>query len=375
MSPEPRRQPKVSFPTDYRAILDRVQTIDPIRYATTRNYIDGDVTYLSPYISRGVISVKLVRDLTIARGYDPSSIGKFLQELAWREYFQRVWEAKGNALFRDLRQVQPDVAHNEMISTLVEASTGIEAIDRAIKDFYDTGYLHNHVRMYIASIACNVGKAHWSSPARWMYAHLLDGDLASNTCSWQWVAGAFSSKKYWCDQGNINRHMHSTQRGTFLDSSLELIQGGSMPARLRGVAPWKMIATLPKHAPVQLDARRKTLVYNSYNLDPTWRQNEEANRVLLLEPSHFDRFPVSEKVIDFILSLASNIEGIQVMVGEVEDLLAAHGPTARREEILVSKEHPAFLHYPGRKDPRDWMFPHVKGYFPSFSAYWRMCER
>jgi deoxyribodipyrimidine photo-lyase len=184
----------VTFPTDYDSIIERIHRIDPIQYGKTRNYTAGAVTYLSPYVSRGVISGKQILDALIANGYNAVESEKLIQELAWREYFQRVWQNKGDSLFEDIKQPQANVLHNRMIASIVHATTGIHAIDQHINDFYHTGYLHNHVRMYVASIICNIGKAQWLLPSRWMYAHLLDGDLASNTCSWQWVAGAFSSK-------------------------------------------------------------------------------------------------------------------------------------------------------------------------------------
>ena len=58
-----------NFPTEWDNILKRIDEIDPIKYARSRNFIDGDVTYLSPYISRGVISVKMVKDLMFKSGY------------------------------------------------------------------------------------------------------------------------------------------------------------------------------------------------------------------------------------------------------------------------------------------------------------------
>ena len=203
-----------SFPTNYTDILDRLHSIDPVKYARTRNFVNGDVTYLSPYISRGVISLRQVAD-HVLQAYKPYQIEKFLQELAWREYWQRIWQSAGNQLFTDLKQPQPDVQHHKMVAAIETASTGIEAIDRHINLLYTTGYMHNHVRMYVSSMACNMAKAHWLQPSRWMYYHLLDGDLASNSLSWQWVAGAFSSKKYYCNQENINRYTNSEQTGSF----------------------------------------------------------------------------------------------------------------------------------------------------------------
>ncbi len=371
----PKFESKTSFPTDYHSIIERLNKIDPIQYGSTRNFIDGAVTYLSPYISRGVISVKQVQESVLAKGYPPATIEKFLQELAWREYFQRVWQAKDDKLFHDMKQPQAGVLHDKMIKAIVDAKTGICAIDKLIQEFYETGYLHNHVRMYIASIACNMGKAHWSAPSKWMYYHLLDGDLASNTCSWQWVAGAFSSKKYYCNQENINRFTHSDQQNTFLDLPVEDLDKAPTPDMLKLTSPLSLKVLLPDSKAPSIDFTVPTLIYNSYNLDPLWRKDEKVNRILLLEPSHFKKFPVSEKVIAFILGLSKNIPDVQMMVGEVSELEQLYVASEVRTEWLISKEHPAFKYYPGQKDERDWMYPEISGYYNSFFSYWKNCEK
>ncbi len=371
----PKRENEISFPTDYSSIMERLNRINPVQYGKTRNFIDGAVTYLSPYISRGVISTKQVQEAVLAKGHHPAAIEKFLQELAWREYFQHVWQAKSDELFKDLKQPQPDVLHFKMLAAINNTTTGIAAIDRLINQFYETGYLHNHVRMYIASIACNMGKAHWYAPAQWMYYHLLDGDLASNTCSWQWVAGAFSSKKYYCSQENINRYTHSFQQNTFLDLPTESLSSSTIPSILKPTIDLHLTTHLPNLAKLNIDISKPTLIYNSYNLDPMWRCNDDANRVLLLEPSHFQKFPVGEKVIDFILALSKNIPEIKIIVSEVFELLELYKNSEFTDKALISKEHPAFVHYPGIKDKRDWMYPEVKGYFNSFYSFWKKCER
>jgi deoxyribodipyrimidine photo-lyase len=89
-----------------------------------------------------------------------------------------------------------------------------------------------------------------------------------------------------------------------------------------------------------------------------------------LEPSHFKKYPVSKKVLEFIIGLSKNITGIQVYCGEIDELFAV-----AKDELMISKEHPAFIHYPGIKDPNHWMFPEVKGYHPSFFSYWKKCEK
>jgi deoxyribodipyrimidine photo-lyase len=356
------------FPTDFASVLQRIDQIDPARYGRTRNFMDGAVTRLSPYISRGVISTKQVFKTLITRGYRLDQMFKLVQELAWRDYWQQVWVHKGEAINEDLRHPQSGVENYKMPVALAKGSTGIRAMDEAVESFYETGYIHNHMRMYMASVACNIGKSHWKLPARWMYYHLLDGDWASNALSWQWVCGSNSNKKYLANQENINKFFHSDQKGTFLDRTYEDLATMEVPPELQETFIPDLSTPLPDTPVPDLDRNLPTLVYTSYNLDPGWRTELTANRVLLLEPSHFEHYPVSEKTLRFLLDLSANIPGIRVLVGEFETLA-----TEVNGEIYF-KEHPLTTHYRGIQDPRDWMFP-VEGYFRSFFAFWKKCER
>ena len=130
---------------------------------------------------------------------------------------------------------------------------------------------------------------------------------------------------------------------------------------------------LPTVAKPFIDTAKPTLIYNSYNLDPLWRKEEDVNRILLLEPSHFQKFPLSEKVLAFIINLSHNIPNCQVMVGEVSELKMLYADSTLGENALISKEHPAFHYYPGIKNQRDWIYPEVIGYFSSFFSFWKKC--
>jgi len=200
-----------SFTTDKEQIFQLLNDINPQAYGRTRNYIDGAVTYLSPYISRGVLSTRIVFDYLKNAGFDWQDVEKLVQELAWRDFFQLVWMRLGEDINTDIKRAQEQVKSRDLPSALLTAETGIEAIDFAIKNLESSGYMHNHLRMYTASVACNIGRYHWREPARWMYYHLLDADWASNACSWQWVAGAFSQKKYFANQENINKYAGTNQ--------------------------------------------------------------------------------------------------------------------------------------------------------------------
>lgn len=358
-----------TFPTSFNEILDRIDAIDPINYGATRNHIDGSVSYLSPYISRGVISTKFVYRNLLDKGFSPGRILKFVQELAWRDYWQQVWIAKGDEINSDLKQTQEPVITQGISRVIPKAETGIHVIDNAILKFYKTGYLHNHLRMYIASIACNLGYNYWKMPAQWMYYYLLDADWASNALSWQWVAGTNSNKKYYANQENINTFFYSDQQGTFLDVSYDDFNTWEVPDILKASEKLDLKTPLPEKTSINVNPQLPSYIYNFYNLDPLWEKDTEANRILLLEPAHFEKYPVSKKSIDFILGLSQNIENVQVYVGSFKELVSDY-----KLKDIYYKEHPLNLDYQGTEIPRDWMFT-VKGYYPSFFAYWKKCKK
>jgi len=358
------------FITNYDEILEQINQVDPANYGKTRNFIDGDVSKLSPYISRGVISTKQVMRETLARGFEPDEIKKWLQELAWRDYWQLIWIEKGEKINSDLRQAQSDVGNQQMPKAIVEANTEIKAIDFAIEKFYETGYLHNHVRMYIAAICCNMGKSHWKVPAQWMYYNLKDADWASNALSWQWVAGSNSNKKYVANQSNINKYCHTNDHGTFLDVPYEAFDEFEIPDKLTDLVIPKLKTPLPESDKISIDPNKPTLIYNFYNLDPKWKEEEDANRVLLLEPSVFEKYPISKSSIQFVLDLSKNIPNLQIYVGEFDQLKNKFNLS---EEGVYYKEHP-LNNYSGNEDPRDWMFS-VKGYYQSFFKFWNKAKK
>ena len=358
---------KTHFSTKYAAILEQIEALDPIQYAKTRNYTDGKVSYLSPYISRGVISTKQVLQSLLKRGYEAKNIEALVKELAWRDYFQRVWQEKN--IDTEIKKQQEKVQNYEIPLAVWQAKTGIEGIDVAIQNLYQTGYMHNHCRMYVASVVCNVAAYHWKNPAQWLYYYLLDGDWASNSCSWQWVAGTNSSKKYFANQENISKYTNLPQKGTFLDLDYENLENITSPSHLKSSQKFAEKTILPKPKELQIDIHSPTFVYNYYNLDPLWHKGEKGNRVLLLESSVFERYPISEKCVTFMVDLSQNIENIQIYVGEFADL---------KEQVkaeIYFKEHPLNAHYQGIMEKREWINEQISGYYPSFFAYWKVVEK
>jgi deoxyribodipyrimidine photo-lyase len=293
-----------------------------------------------------------------------AQIESFVKELCWRDYFQRVGQVKN--LHTEIKQQQKNISNYEISSNILTATTGIEGIDNAIHQLYQTGYMHNHCRMYTASLVCNIAKSHWYHPAQWMYYHLLDGDWASNACSWQWVAGANSNKKYYANQENINKYTYTNQVNTFLDKPYEVLETMETAAALLATQKFTLVTELPETDSVQVNTELPTFIYNYYNLDPLWHKNESGNRILLIEPDFFAKYPVSKKCIKFMLALCKNIPDIRIYTGSFHSFCAAY-----RVKNMYYKEHPLLEGYFGKKEERDWITENVTGNYPSFFSYWK----
>jgi deoxyribodipyrimidine photo-lyase len=200
--------------------------VDIAAYANTRNDLNGAVTQLSPYITHGFLTLAQVAQAVSAQpSFNPRH--KFVFELGWRAYFQHVWAHLGDGIFESLHAgVLLDAAYQTQLPADIAAGkTGVPVIDCAVQTLMDTGYLHNHARMWLASYVVHIRKVHWRVGANWLYGHLLDGDLASNHLSWQWVAGTGSNKPYVFNADNVAKYAppawHSA--GSVIDCSYETL--------------------------------------------------------------------------------------------------------------------------------------------------------
>jgi deoxyribodipyrimidine photo-lyase len=205
-----------------QAALQTLAAVRPSDYARTRNHLNGAVTRLSPYLTHGFLHVPdVVSALALRREH------KLVFELGWREFFHHAWRHDGDAIFTSLHDGPlPDAAYTrELPADIREGRTGVPAIDQAVRALYAAGYLHNHARMWLASYVVHVRKVHWRVGADWLYAHLLDGDLASNHLSWQWVAGTGSQKPYLFNAGNVERYAQAPwhSAGTAIDASYDAL--------------------------------------------------------------------------------------------------------------------------------------------------------
>jgi hypothetical protein len=185
------------------------------RYAKGRNFDRGpgahrDVSQLSPFVRRRlVIEREVVAAAMNAHGLEDAE--KFIQEVVWRGYFKgwmerrpQVWDSYRDGLIRDLATLDTDRRLRRGVETAETGQTGLACFDAQANELIETGYLHNHARMWFASIWIFTLELPWRVGADFFYRHLLDGDPASNTLGWRWVAGLHTrGKPYKAQAWNI----------------------------------------------------------------------------------------------------------------------------------------------------------------------------
>ena len=164
--------------------------------------------------------------------------------------------------------------------------------------------------------------------------------------------------------------MFYKSKKTFLDVSYEEISRIETPEILLETSLIKLKTPLPKQQAIDFNKQAPTLLYNFYNIDPNWKRNIDANRILILEPSIFSKYPIAQKTIDFMIALSQeNIPNIQLFVGEFHELQNNYN-----HQKIIFKEHPLNYNYDGIQESREWMFS-VKGYHSSFYSFWKKCKK
>jgi deoxyribodipyrimidine photo-lyase len=201
--------------------LDRLAAFLPSagrHYAARRNYDTGagaktGVSLLSPYVRHRLITEEEVV-AAILEAHSPSDAEKFIQEVCWRTYW-KGWLEMRPAVWQqyraDVATLQHSLHKDSHLAARVTAAetgtTGIACFDTWARELVETGYLHNHTRMWFASIWIYTLDLPWQLGADFFMRHLLDGDAASNTCSWRWVCGLHTAgKTYLARPDNIEKY-------------------------------------------------------------------------------------------------------------------------------------------------------------------------
>ncbi len=182
-------------------------------YSTLRNFDFGpnkrsNTSCLSPYITHGVINEKEVIKKSLNK-YSFSKNEKFIQEVLWRTYWKGWLELRSGVwddYLIDLKKVKEELKDNKNYLNAIEGKTSIECFNEWVNELKTFNYLHNHTRMWFASIWIFTLELPWQLGAEFFMQHLYDGDTASNTLGWRWVAGIQTQgKHYLASEWNIKK--------------------------------------------------------------------------------------------------------------------------------------------------------------------------
>jgi deoxyribodipyrimidine photo-lyase len=207
----------LNFPPSRAMALARLAQFAPAagrRYASNRNVDDGPdrpgaISRLSPYLRHRMITEQEVVAQVLAL-HDLDAAEKFVQEVLWRTYWKGWLEMRPAVWLRFLEERDRQrgaFAGGSSLACAEQGRTGIEGFDDWARELVETGYLHNHARMWFASIWIFTLKLPWTLGADFFLRHLTDADAASNTLSWRWVAGLQTvGKTYLASSDNIARY-------------------------------------------------------------------------------------------------------------------------------------------------------------------------
>ncbi len=217
--------------------LEKFNSFNPVLYAKTRNFLNGQISRLSSHIKHGIISNKEIYE-HVRDKYTFNESEKFIQELAWRDFWRSYAYHHPDQLWTDVEEYKTGFQAQEYQDDLPEDITSGKTPTQVINAFIDqlltNGYLHNHSRMYLASYIVHFRRVKWQAGAKFFLSHLLDGDIASNNFSWQWIASTFAGKPYIFNLENVHKYCHRsieiiTEKNQEIDGSYEEISSRLFP--------------------------------------------------------------------------------------------------------------------------------------------------
>jgi len=182
-------------------------------YSKSRNFDFGannrsNISCLSPYITHGVVNELEVIDKSLKK-FSFSKNEKFIQEVLWRVYWKGWLELRPKVwsdYLIELEKIKSEFKSNQNYFDTIEGKTNIECFNQWVNELKENNYLHNHTRMWFASIWVFTLELPWQLGAEFFMQHLYDGDAASNTLGWRWVAGVQTQgKHYLASEWNINK--------------------------------------------------------------------------------------------------------------------------------------------------------------------------
>ena len=267
-------------------------------YSKLRNFDFGpekrsNVSCLSPYITHGIINEQEIIKKSLSK-FSFSKNEKFIQEVLWRTYWKGWLELRPNVwsdYLIELNKISGDFQNNQNYINAVEGKTNIECFNTWVNELKENNYLHNHTRMWFASIWIFTLELPWQLGAELFMKHLYDGDTASNTLGWRWVAGVQTQgKHYLASEWNIKKFSNNRF------SDIKLNENAPPKVSKRTYSIIKQDFSNPQN----IEDKSLLIFENNLSFEITDFQNNKFKKVHLISNKNENRsIKLDEKVVKF----------------------------------------------------------------------------
>ena len=285
--------------------LNRFVDQNLFEYSKLRNFDYGpdnrsNISCLSPYITHGVISELEVIKKSLSK-FSFSKNEKFIQEVLWRTYWKGWLELRPNVwtdYLNELKRVREEFKDNPNYKNAIEGNTNIECFNEWVKELKETNYLHNHARMWFASIWIFTLDLPWQLGAEFFMKYLYDGDAASNTLGWRWVAGIQTQgKNYLASEWNIKKFTNNRF------SNIKLNENAPPKTSDKTYAASK----LEFNSPQNLEEKNLLIFENNLSFEISDFKDQKFKKVFLISNKNENRtIELSEKLVKFKSQLIEN---------------------------------------------------------------------
>ncbi len=266
-------------------------------YSKLRNFDFGpenrtNISGLSPYITHGVINEKEVIEKSLSK-FSFSKNEKFIQEVLWRTYWKGWLELRPNVwtdYLVELNKIREEYKDNQNYKNAIDGKTDIECFNFWVTELKENNYLHNHTRMWFASIWIFTLELPWQLGAEFFMQHLYDGDSASNTLGWRWVAGIQTQgKHYLANEWNIKKFTNNRFNNIKLNENA--------PPK---VSEKTYSIVKQDFSNKNIDNENLFIFENSLSFETTDFQNDKFKKIYIISNKNENRsIKLSERVIKF----------------------------------------------------------------------------
>jgi hypothetical protein len=267
-------------------------------YSKLRNFDYGpknrsNISCLSPYITHGVITeLELIK--RSLNKFSFSKNEKFIQEILWRTYWKGWLELRPNVwtdFLNELKKIREEFRENNNYKNAIEGNTNIECFNEWVNELKNNNYLHNHTRMWFASIWTFTLELPWQLGAEFFMKHLYDGDAAANTLGWRWVAGIQTQgKNYLASEWNIKKFTNNRFANIKLNENAPPKTSDKTYAALK----------LEFKNPQNLEEKNLLIFENNLSFEISDFKDQKFKKVFLISNKNENRtIELSEKLVKF----------------------------------------------------------------------------